>query len=109
MFVESDAQIADALAHEAGHTFGLMHVLTGDGSGTYSSGNPAEIMSYDAPNHQFLNQTFNLTDLNYDPARGGNYHGGDHFYPIWDNNGTHDTIQTQNSYTYLLAVLGAHP
>jgi hypothetical protein len=109
LFIESDAQIASGIAHEAGHTFGLMHVLTGDGSGTYSTSNPPDVMSYDAPNQQFLNQTFNLTDLNYDPVKGGNVHGGDHFYPIWNNNGTNDTIKTQNSYTYLLAVLGAHP
>jgi hypothetical protein len=108
-FIESDAQIADGIAHEAGHTFGLMHVLTGDGSGTYNAQNPPDIMSYDSPNQQFLNHAYPLTDLNYEPTKGGNVHGGDHFYPQWNNNGTIETMATQNSYTYLLTVLGAHP
>jgi hypothetical protein len=109
MLIEDDSQIADGIAHEAGHTFGLMHVLTGDGSGTRSNQNPLDIMSYDAPNQRFLNQAFPLTDYNYDPVKGAIYHGGDHFYPQWKNNGTIETMATQNSYAYLLAVLGAHP
>jgi hypothetical protein len=109
MLSEDDAQLAEGIAHEAGHTFGLMHVLTGDGSGTRNLQNPPDIMSYDAPNQQFLNQAYPLTDLNYDPARGGLVHGGDHFYPQWNNNRTIETMKTQNSYAYLLAVLGAHP
>jgi hypothetical protein len=107
LFVESDSQIASEVAHEAGHTFGLMHVLTGDGM--YSSSNPPDVMSYDAPNQQFLNQVYLLTDLNYSPTTGGNVHGGDHFYPQWNNNGTIETMVTQDSYLYLLAVLGPHP
>jgi hypothetical protein len=108
MQVEDDSLIAGAVAHETGHTFGLMHVLTGDGSGTYSAQNPPEIMSYDAPNRNFLNQVFNITDLNYHPDLGHNVHEGDHFYPQWNNNGTIETMTTEDSYTYLLAVLGAH-
>ncbi len=107
MLVEDDSLIADAIAHETGHSFGLMHVLTGDGSGTYNAQNPPDIMSYDAPNHNFLNQTFHITDLNYHPDLGHNVHEGDHFYPQWNNNGTIETMITQDSYTYLLAVLGA--
>jgi hypothetical protein len=109
MLIEDDGQIADGIAHEAGHTFGLMHVLTGDGSGTFSAQNPPDIMSYDSVNQQFLNQAYPLTDLNYDPVKGMKVHGGDHFYPQWNNNGTIETMSTQNSYAYLLAVLGAHP
>jgi hypothetical protein len=86
-----------------------MHVLTGDGSGTFSSQNPPDIMSYDSANQQFLNQAYPLTDLNYNPVQGTNVHGGDHFYPQWNSNGTIETMATQNSYAYLLAVLGAHP
>jgi len=86
-----------------------MDVLTGDRSGTFNSQNPPDIMSYDSPNLQFLNQAYPLTDLNYDPVRGMNVHGGDHLYPLWYYNGTYETITTQNSYAYLLAVLGAHP
>jgi hypothetical protein len=106
--MESESQIAAGIAHEAGHTFGLEHVLTGDGSGTWSDQNAPDIMSYDAPNQNFLNQAFPITDLNYNPAQGGNYHGGDHFFPQWNFNGTIQSMQTQNSYTYLLAVLGPH-
>jgi hypothetical protein len=107
LLVEDDSAIADAIAHETGHSFGLMHVLTGDGSGTYNAQNPPDIMSYDAPNRNFLNQTFNIIDLNYHPDLGHNVHEGDHFFPQWNNNGTIETMITQDSYTYLLAVLGA--
>ena len=47
--------IARAVAHQAGHTFGLMHVL---------SSPDQEVMSYDATNTRFFNKTFNITTLN---------------------------------------------
>src|SRR5207244_1772920 len=48
--VWDDTFISEAVSHEAGHTFGLEHVLTGDGSGNWSFNNRPDIMSYDAPN-----------------------------------------------------------
>jgi hypothetical protein len=91
--VWSDAQISRYVAHEAGHTFGLAHTLTGSTS---------DLMSYDAPEQFFANHTFSITDLNFngtqtvsDPTQ----------QPEWQ--GT--AIITQNSFTYLQAVLGPRP
>ncbi len=92
--VLSDSKIAADIAHEAGHTFGLAHVLTiSNGSST------EEMMSYDSVNHFFSNSTFQITDLNYDGT-----------------STTHDSsvvptlttgkLTTQNSYTCLMALLG---
>jgi hypothetical protein len=99
----SNTQISRAIAHEAGHTFGLAHVL--------SSPSP-EMMSYDAANTRFINQTFNITDLNndgtsttHDPGHAPKWYqtidfGWFHYdFPV--------TITTQNSYTFLQTVLGA--
>jgi hypothetical protein len=97
-------QISRAIAHEAGHTFGLAHVL--------SSPDP-EIMSYDSSNVRFVNKTFNITDLNYngtstvhDPGHAPKWHihiplpfGGGIDFPV--------PITTQNSYTFLQTTLGA--
>ncbi len=87
---QDDATIASAIAHEAGHTFGLAHVAS----------NPTpDLMSYDAGNQYFALQTFPITDLNnsgtstvHDPRVDVNYQG--------------TNITTQNSYTYLGAELG---
>jgi hypothetical protein len=85
--------ISGTIAHEAGHTFGLAHTLT----------KPArEVMSYDAPNRCFTNRTFQITDLNQTPN--GLVHDKG-VLPGW--RGTR--IVTQNSFTYLRAVLGARP
>ena len=95
--------IAQAIAHEAGHTFGLAHVLS----------SPAqEMMSYDAGNVRFYNQTFNITNLNYN---GTTTAPDDNVQPKWhidyDFGFFHFqvpvNITTQDSYTYLQAVLGA--
>jgi hypothetical protein len=94
------SKIVSAIAHEVGHTFGLEHVL--------SSPQP-DIMSYDAPNTSFIDQTFNVTDLNYNPKTGTNYNAGGNFYAWWQVSSFPwevDQITTQNSYTYLMAVLG---
>jgi hypothetical protein len=97
--------IAQAIAHEAGHTFGLDHVL--------SSPDP-EIMSYDATNVRFVNKTFNLTDLNYNGTT--TTHDPDHtpeWYTHYDLGvfglGFNIPVRmtTQNSYTYLKAALGS--
>src|SRR5262249_49428642 len=53
---QSTVQISQAIAHEAGHTFGLAHVL---------SAPSGEVMSYDAANDHFADQTFSITDLNF--------------------------------------------
>jgi hypothetical protein len=89
-------QISQAIAHEAGHTFGLAHVL---------SRPMKEIMSYDAPNRFFANRTFALTDLNYDPIEKKKKPAGPASQPHWNKN----PIRTQNSFTYLRAVLGTRP
>ena len=111
----SNRQIASAVAHEAGHTFGLAHVRT---TGTdpqpldYSDTYP-DVMSYDSPNVRFINQTFNVTAFNYngsqtvlDPALAPQ----SDFEPT---NVPQDVVAvpivTQNSYTYLMAVLGPRP
>jgi hypothetical protein len=100
-------QIGEAIGHEAGHTFGLKHVVTG--------GAP-DLMSYGSPNQTFINQTFDVTDLNYDPKTGKKNEGDGMyaiaFHPSWSNAWGLDwyaKATEQNSYTYLLAVLGANP
>jgi hypothetical protein len=95
--------MAGAIAHEAGHTFGLAHVLT--------SPSP-EVMSYDAANTRFVNQAFNITDQNW---TGTELVNDSNLIPKWYT--TYDfgwfdfdipnNIVTQNSYTYLRAALGA--
>lgn len=99
----SNTQIARNLSQEVGHTFGLSHVLS----------LPVEdIMSYNAANTRFVNQTFNLTDLNFNgsatvhdaretPQWYTTYNFG------WGNVDLPNNIVTQNSYTYLRTVLGA--
>ena len=88
--VWSDARISQIIGHEAGTTFGLAHTLT--------SGTP-DLMSYDSSDIYYANHTFPITDLNFtgtqtvtDPTQ----------QPIWQ--GTN--LLTQNSFTYLKAVLG---
>ena len=49
-------KIAQDIAHEAGHTFGLAHDL---------SSPQQDVMSYDAANTAFLNTTLDITDLNF--------------------------------------------
>jgi hypothetical protein len=90
-------QTAQAIAHEAGHTFGLAHVLSDNGNGTATP----EIMSYsDVTNQYFADSTFNITDLN-----GGSDHHAPDDAPIYQ--GT--ALQTQDSFTYLGQVLGYRP
>jgi hypothetical protein len=112
---QSVATIVQAIGHEAGHTFGLEHVFTGDGSGKYSASNPGDMMTYDAPNASFIDMNYSVTDANYDPTLPAPLpgyawnvaHAGDSFFAEWkESNGTIDKITLQDSYTYLHAVLG---
>jgi hypothetical protein len=94
--VEDDRVIAWSIAHEAGHTFGLVHTLT----------KPfREVMSYDAPTSYrfFANRTFVISDLNQTDDRGKVHTPWG--LPSW--RGTR--IVTQNSFSYLWAVLGPRP
>lgn len=99
----SNTTIAQAVAHEAGHTFGLAHVLT--------SPSP-EVMSYDASNTRFVNQTFSITNLN---NNGTSLVNDSRLQPQWYQRYTFVgftielpvNIVTQNSYTYLQSVLGS--
>ncbi len=89
------AQISRDVAHEAGHTFGLAHVLSSPSE---------EMMSYNAPNTRFANLTFTITTLDNfgdgKPAR-----PNPNIQPSWD--GT--DVVTQNSFTYLQTILGSRP
>jgi hypothetical protein len=99
-----NAAIARVIAHEAGHTFGLAHVLTG--------GQP-EVMSYDAANTRFRNLSYNVTNLNSVPG-GGPAVPSPSLQPYWSyylqiGNGqllVPSPILTQNSYQTLMANLG---
>jgi hypothetical protein len=101
-----------AIAHEAGHTFGLAHVRT-DGTAdfptnptdvpVYSSTLPPDIMSYDSNDDFFSNNEFNVTAANFVPGQGT--HNDPSRFPVFQGH----NILTQNSFSYLQAVLGAHP
>lgn len=118
---QSNLGIVQAVAHEAGHTFGLGHIRTvgvdnlSDNTTipVFSNTNPPELMSYDSPNVLFMNQTFNLTAANFVPATGTTYTPS--VLPKWADVVflgipiSSTTMQTQNSFTYLQNVLGSPP
>lgn len=104
---QGNSAIAEAVAHEAGHTFGLGHVLSAPSPDT---------MSYNSANTRFINQTFNLTDLNW---TGTQMENRPSVVPHWTM-GTFGSFNgipfqlgvslvTQNSFSYLRTVLGDRP
>src|SRR5262249_1393908 len=103
--VWGDTQIAQAIAHEAGHTFGLAHVradgLVDPTPLAYGAYKP-EMMSYDSPNTRFTNATFRVTQYN-DTRTGVKSQPG--WAPMWQG----QEIVNQDSYDYLKVLLGARP
>jgi hypothetical protein len=85
--------ISQAIAHEAGHTFGLAHVLSSPTN---------DIMSYNSTNQYFADASFNITNLNFTGTKTVN---DPTVVPKY--NGT--ALTTQNSYTFLEQVLGDRP
>ncbi len=104
----SNAWIAEIIAHEAGHTFGLAHVLS-SASANGSKDND-DVMSYDRNQHMFANIPNALTDRN---GAGNN----PTLLPQWSYSIPYDggvihgdaTPLTQNSFQFLLNVLGPNP
>jgi hypothetical protein len=118
----SAVSIAQALAHEAGHTFGLAHVRTdtlpGGQFATDAVGDPknfpgtvGDLMSYNSSgvSHTFFaNQSLPLTLANFNGTQ--NTFDSDLTYDYVDNNiGYAFAPNTQNSFLYLQEVLGARP
>lgn len=97
----SNSTIARVVAHEAGHTFGLAHVL--------SSGTP-EVMSYDASNSVFRNVSYPITLLNNNGTSTQNDPTAVMMWQ-WSPPGTGQILLSQivlqNSYSYLQTALGA--
>ncbi len=100
----STVRISQAIAHEGGHTFGLAHVLTAPDE---------DVMSYNAVNSHFADTTYSITDLN---NNGGTLEHSDGVVPKWHVQLSFPfplyvsyKMLTQNSYTDLLAELGARP
>jgi hypothetical protein len=98
LFTQNDQQIAQAAAHEAGHTFGLTHVLSSPLN---------DVMSYDAPNQAFQNTVFDITTTNNGGASTSN---NSNLIPItYGLSGGFlklIPILKQNSFAYLSAALG---
>jgi hypothetical protein len=132
MQTNSPAVIATAIAHEAGHTFGLAHTRAIGADPTAlspSSTNPPDLMDYDTPGgiaSEFMNVTRAITDWNYEPSstdttklRDGK---GNVFEPSSQPVSRLDVplplglsypapvnIVTQNAYSDLMALLGPRP
>jgi hypothetical protein len=96
---KSNTWISQSIAHEAGHTFGLVHVLSSPSK---------DVMSYDSANQLFVNQTFNITDRNSDSTSESVLAKWLDFnpYPYPEFLFVPTTMETQNSFTFLSAVLG---
>ncbi|MCI0462386.1 MAG: hypothetical protein L0Z62_35995 [Gemmataceae bacterium] len=107
-----NAHVSRIIAHEAGHTFGLAHVRS-DGlqdPTPLGTGTGEEIMDYSSvpannpPEEFFANRTFTITDFNHTDS--GSAELEPSFHPTTKSG---FRIPAQNSYTYLLGVLGARP
>jgi hypothetical protein len=83
--------VVGGIAHEAGHTFGLNHVV---------SGSTPDVMSYSAANNYFADTAFSITTMNA---------SGPTKQPQWNDGGTIYDLTTQDSYSYLQTVLGSQP
>jgi hypothetical protein len=91
-----NTHIARSIAHEAGHTFGLAHIL--------SNGFP-ELMSYDAPNKSyFANRTFPTTDLNFNAEKGVKEHTKSGLMK-WHG----VPMVRENAFNYLMTRFGPRP
>jgi len=94
---QSAGDIVRAIAHEAGHTFGLAHVLSSPDN---------DVMSYNSFNQAFLNTSYNITDLN---NTGSQTVDDPTVVPTVNDDAGHPVqIQHQNSFAYLTAALGAY-
>lgn len=120
--IQDDTGIALGVAHESGHTFGLVHVRSDrapDGSfasdpAKLGAGTVNDVMSYNgntlAP--PFANQALNVTDWNYSSSglaiASSLQPKWDVPDPNWGWLGVKDTISIgrQDSFTYLEAALG---
>jgi hypothetical protein len=93
--IASLSGLSRAIAHEAGHCWGLVHVHGAD---------LQDFMNYDDATKQFafLDRTFPSADLNFDPKAGKMAH-----VPLLRYRG--ETIASQNSYRFLMKVLGPRP
>jgi hypothetical protein len=103
----SNSAIGRVVCHEAGHTFGLAHVLT-EGFGS-------DMMSYDSSNRYFNFQDFNITNL--DAVVGGPAEPNWNFTAMWwffqfnavGPQVAQAPLDRQNSFRTLMATLGERP
>jgi hypothetical protein len=116
---ETTDEISRAIAHEAGHTFGLGHDRTDgqtDPAPLHTQPDP-DIMSYPFADGEirFIDKSFALTDTNFNGTQNVHDEG---VVPHWAElqllgpgfaSVVPYRMQTQNSYSYMQSVLGARP
>jgi hypothetical protein len=117
----SGGNLAGGIAHEAGHTFGLVHVLTDSTHGLSDDARQPltgvnDVMSYnggDTVNQFFADQIFDVTDLN--ATAKGLVHSST-VLPKWNRPAgpfgwfsADVPLRTQDSFSYLQTVLGSRP
>jgi hypothetical protein len=112
--------IAEGVAHEAGHTFGLSHIRA-DGltdPTPLGPGTTNDVMSYDSRNQYFSNKNLNLTSDNNNGTSTtftNNYPNYLDYKPGGTKNGEPIEVpyrvnfQTQNSFKTLQYLLGVRP